>query len=152
MPRELCRGVTCNAPTKPGNKHILSSMNQLRTKPITDDEFEAKFADSSLKPVYFKHHLGHLRLTWIHISKYGVDQAIENICRQIRAYDKTWGNGDKYDHTLTIAAVKLVGEYMDRNPGTNVESFVETWPELSTDFIPLLKARFGDDLSGALAE
>lgn len=50
---------------------------------LTDDQFEEQFSNLSLDPAVFSHE-AHLRLAWIHISKYGIDKAIENIA-SIRA-------------------------------------------------------------------
>jgi hypothetical protein len=74
---------------------------------LDDAAFETAFANASLDPSLFSHE-AHLRLAWIHIHQYGIEQAIENICSQLMAFTKAVGAADKYNHTLTIAAVRAV--------------------------------------------
>jgi hypothetical protein len=45
---------------------------------LSDELFEEQFQNCQLNPALFNHE-AHLRLAWIHITKYGIDKAIENI-------------------------------------------------------------------------
>ena len=64
---------------------------------LADEEFEASFADGSLDPQVFNHE-AHLRIAWIHITKYGTEKAIENIVDQLKAYTKQIGASDKIQY------------------------------------------------------
>ena len=45
---------------------------------LTDDELEQRFENCLIDAALFTHE-AHLRLAWIHIEKYGVEKAINNI-------------------------------------------------------------------------
>jgi len=55
-----------------------------------------------------------LRLAWIHIRKYGVGTAVENICQQLKDYVKTVGAEDKYYEYIQIKNYQK-GVYRTRN-------------------------------------
>ena len=42
---------------------------------LSDPEFEKQFESAVLDPKFFSHE-AHLRLAWIHVTKYGVERAI----------------------------------------------------------------------------
>ncbi|MEO8110092.1 MAG: hypothetical protein ABI594_08675 [Ginsengibacter sp.] len=74
---------------------------------LTDNEFEKQFQNCLLDPAIFTHE-AHLRLAWIHIRKYGADIAIGNIRLQLQNFVDNLGARNKYNETVTIAAVKAV--------------------------------------------
>ena len=80
-------------------------------KVLSDKEFEAQFESGVLPPGLFTHE-AHIRLAWIHIDKYGIDKAISNIVQQIQSYTAKLGVTDKFNKTLTIAAVRAVYHFM----------------------------------------
>jgi len=112
---------------------------------LTDDLFEAQFKNGTLDPAVFDHE-AHLRLAWIHITKYGVDAAMENISTQLYAFVTALGAKDKYNHTLTIAAVKAVGHFVSRSDQDNFAGFIQQFPRLKTDFKGLMRAHYGIDI------
>jgi hypothetical protein len=69
---------------------------------LTDAEFEGQFSNCLLGPKIFSHE-AHLRLAWIHINKYGIDQAIENVTTQLQKFIDPLGERDKYNTTVTIS-------------------------------------------------
>ena len=89
---------------------------------LDDDCFEASFRDSSLDPALFNHE-AHLRLAWIHINKYGVEQAVRNICPQIQSFDRKYGDGSKYHETVTVAAIRAVNHFNEKSLSTNFSDF-----------------------------
>ena len=72
---------------------------------FSDAAFEKQFKHGLLHPSYFTHE-AHLRLAWIHITKYGLENAIENITSQLEAFTKLNNEETKYNKTVTIAAVR----------------------------------------------
>ena len=68
-------------------------------KELTDLEFENQFKDCTLNPELFTHE-AHLRLTWIHINKYGAEKAESSIPSQIIAYVTSLGG--KINITLPL--------------------------------------------------
>ncbi len=110
-----------------------------------DQAFEKAFEDRSFEPSLFSHE-AHLRLAWIHIHKYGPNQACENVCRQIRAFDQTHGDGSKFHKTMTVAAVKAVYHFILKAKAKDFQIFIQTFPRLKTNFKALLDQHYGFDL------
>jgi len=112
---------------------------------LTDSEFEQKFKSCELDPTLFNHE-AHLRLAHIHIGKYGHDQAIKNICDQLVAYVTHLGATNKYNTTLTVAAVKAVYHFMQKSKANDFEGFIEEFPQLKFEFKILMQCHYEFDI------
>ena len=112
---------------------------------ISDNDFENQFANCELDPSIFSHE-AHLRLAWIHIKKYGVDQAIENIQSQLKQFVTHVGVTDKYHTTLTIAAVRAVHHFMQKSDYPNFQTFIAAFPQLKADFKTLINSHYSFDI------
>lgn len=110
-----------------------------------DDEFEKRFHQKTLDPKYFTHE-AHLRLAYIHIEKYGVEIAIANICQQIRSFAASVGEPDKFNMTLTTAAIKIVSRFMKALASRNFKQLISTEPRLKDGFSDLIKAHYSFDI------
>ena len=104
---------------------------------LSDDEFLESFTNTSMDPKVFTHE-GHLRLAWIHIRRFGLHQAVLNVCEQIERFDQVHGDGNKFDEKLTVACVQMVHDLMSQSGGTSFSDFLKKHPELRTDFSSLL--------------
>ena len=111
----------------------------------TDDELEELFRSKKLKPAYFSHE-AHLRLAYLHIERYGEEKAIVNITHQIRKYAENLGAYDKYNHTVTIAAVKAVGYFMSKSDAANFKELIAQFPRLKENFKELLFEHYSQDI------
>lgn len=119
---------------------------------FTDTEFEQQFASCQLKPELFTHE-AHLRLAWIHIRKYGEEVAIDRVCSQLLMYVASLGAQQKYNHTLTIAAVKAVSHFIKRSDSESFEAFITMFPRLKYNFRDLLLTHYQIDIfTDALAK
>ncbi len=112
---------------------------------LSDSEFEWQFENKTFNPEWFSHE-AHLRLAWIHIRNYGVDQAIENICTQLVAYVDHLGVRDKYNKTLTIAAIRAVYHFKLRSQSHTFQHFIAEFPRLKYNFKELIFAHYGVDI------
>jgi hypothetical protein len=112
---------------------------------FSDDDFEQQFSISVLSPTIFTHE-AHLRLAWIHIRKYGIQTAIENICEQLQNYVVSLGAKDKYNKTVTIAAVKAVYHFMLKSKADNFQVFISENQKLKTNFKELLNTHYSTDI------
>ena len=112
---------------------------------LTDEVFEQQFRDCSLDPSTFSHE-AHLRLAWIHIQKYGIQQALTNIQTQLKNFVKHLGAEDKYNTTLTIAAVKAVYHFMLKSPSTSFKDFIQENPRLNFAFKSLIESHYSFDV------
>ncbi len=108
---------------------------------LTDSEFEYQFSDHSLHASLFTHE-AHLRLAWIHIRKYGLDRAIDNITTQLRGYVITQGVSDKYNQTVTIAAVRAVYHFMLRSGNDDFARFITRHSRLKYHFKELMSFHY----------
>jgi len=108
---------------------------------LSDTEFEKQFSDCSLNPEVFTHE-AHLRLAWVHIKKYGVARAVENVKNQIINYVNYLGEADKYNETVTIAGVKMVHHFMLKTDVDNFSIFIDKNGQLMNDFKGLIQAHY----------
>jgi len=112
---------------------------------LTDNEFEDQFKTCTLDPTLFDHE-AHLRLAWIHIRKYGLDIALENITTQLAAYVARLGAEEKFNKTLTVAAVKAVHHFINRSDKPDFLHFIQQHPRLKYNFKDLMAAHYGIDI------
>ncbi|MEQ9231751.1 MAG: hypothetical protein RIF46_13800 [Cyclobacteriaceae bacterium] len=112
---------------------------------LTDEDLETKFQDHSLNAGYFSHE-AHIRLAYIHLQKYGPDQAEKNMSEQIKSYALAKGAKDKYNETVTIAAVKTVDHFMRKANSTDFKEFSLEFPRLFTNFKDVLEQHYGFDI------
>ncbi len=108
---------------------------------FTDDQLEKLFESEELAPSLFSHE-AHLRLAYIHITKYGEKRAIENITDQIKSYAEGLGVYDKYNHTVTIAAIKAVYHFMNKSDVQSFKELMTQFPQLKDNFKELLGAHY----------
>ncbi len=104
---------------------------------LSDNQFESQFENYQLPPSIFTHE-AHLRLAWIHIKKYGVDVAINNIKGQIKNYVRSIGEEDKYNETLTVAAIRIVYHFIRKTPLNSFQEFLTKNQKLKTEFRELI--------------
>lgn len=116
---------------------------------LSDEQFEQAFASCSLAPEFFTHE-AHIRLAWIHLKKCGEEQAIANICGQIQRFVGFLGVQDKYNETLTVAAIKAVKHFMDKTENENFVQFIEQNSQLKYSFKELLAQHYGFDIFDSL--
>lgn len=112
---------------------------------LTDNQFEQQFRDCTIDPAVFTHE-AHLRLAWIHIRQYGVEQAISNICTQLQNFTRSLGAADKYNTTLTIVAIRAVDHFYHKSNATSFNDFITAYPRLKHNFRELIAAHYGFDI------
>jgi len=112
---------------------------------LSDLEFEKKFEGRGLDPSLLNHE-AHLRLAWIHINAYGIDVALPNVQSQIKGFVKHIGAENKYNTTLTVAAIRAVYHFMQKSESNNFRNFIEEFPRLKNNFKNLIDAHYGFDI------
>ena len=110
-----------------------------------DQQFEQEFQNATLEPELFTHE-AHLRLAWIHIRRYGLYNAIANITTQLKQYVHHLGAADKYNETVTIAAIKAVHHFMLKSTASNFQDFISNNARLKTGFKELLRKHYVTDI------
>jgi hypothetical protein len=112
---------------------------------LTDIEFERQFSACSLDPAIFSHE-AHIRLAWIHIKKYGIDRAIENVTAHLQNFVASLGATDKYNKTVTISAVRAVYHFVLKSRTNTFQSFISENPRLKNNFRELLAHHYSTDI------
>ena len=112
---------------------------------LTDDQFEKQFKACTIDPAIFSHE-AHLRLAYIHVSKYGIVIAEENIDRQLRAFVAHVGATGKYNKTLTIAAIKAVKHFIDKTDAIGFADLIAKAPRLKYNFKELMAYHYQTDI------
>lgn len=120
-------------------------MTQKNHFSLSDAEFKRQFQNGSLDPILFGHE-AHLRLAWIHIHHYGLEIAIDTVCTQLFTYVVQLGNKDKYNKTLTIAAIKAVHHFMQKSVSAHFMAFMQEFPRLKYHFKDLMDCHYGFDI------
>lgn len=100
---------------------------------FSDEVYEEKFRDGKFPPLYFSHE-AHLRLAYIHLEKYGLEQSIENMCTQIYNFAIKYGATMKFNATVTYASLQIMYEYMKEGSCDNFRDLTEEFPNLLKDF------------------
>lgn len=109
---------------------------------FSDEEYERQFETYQLKPGLFSHE-AHLRLAYIHINKYGMEQAEINMCKQIEGFALSLGATDKFNKTVTVASVKVMDHFMRKSKSDNFFDFIKEFLRLNTDFKGVLGQHYG---------
>ena len=112
---------------------------------LSNEQFERQFESRSLDASLFTHE-AHLRLAYIHITNYGLKQAEKNISNQIKNYVAKLGAEDKYNETVTIAAIKAVYHFMKRSDAEIFPEFIKLHPQLIYNFKGLLMSHYTTDI------
>lgn len=108
---------------------------------LSDEQFETEFASRNLNPSLFTHE-AHLRLAYIHIKKYGQNIAETNMCNHIKAFDLHFGNGTKFHMTITIAAVRMMNHFINKQKDLSFEELIKTYPRLIHSFKELMHQHY----------
>jgi len=108
---------------------------------LTNEQFEEKFKNCTLTPSLFTHE-AHLRLSYIHITKYGLSAAIKNLSEQIAIFDKTFDDGTKFNKTVTIASAQIVNHFIKKANSDDFRGFIDEFPKLKSNFLGLLKSHY----------
>ena len=94
---------------------------------MQDEEFLSQFENCTLPKEYFKHK-NHLRIAWLYLIKYDLNQAIDKVTAGILRYATSLGAAVIYHETLTRAWIHLVNQAMRQDghgkTGGNFEQFI----------------------------
>ena len=112
---------------------------------LTDDHFLDEIGNCTLPPELFDHE-AHLRLAWLYIKRNGLKESTALICNQITNYVNHLGARDKYNATLTVAAVNIVYSFMNASHSNRFLDFVLEFPELKSDFKRLVGSHYSFDV------
>ena len=99
---------------------------------LSDDEMLDGFLAFELPPSAFDHH-SHLRIAWIHLQRYPLDEAVRRTCEGIAGFAAHLGVTEKFNWTLTEALVRLMAHAGAADPALGWKAFLEANSELRQD-------------------
>ncbi|MEZ0541125.1 hypothetical protein [Fibrella arboris] len=114
---------------------------------LSDDDFAHQFETAVLDPALFNHE-AHLRVAWLHLAKHGAEKAVVTVNEQLIGYVACLGARDKYNRTLTTAAIKTVHHFMQRAQGASFLELIDAFPQLTQNFRGLLASHYSVDIFG----
>lgn len=112
---------------------------------LSDSEFEHQFINCALRPSDFTHE-AHLRLAWINVRQYGIEQAEERVQLHLKNFVEFVGETNKYNTTLTIAAIKAIYHFMRKSDSETFKDFIAEFPRLKNNFKELMASHYGFDI------
>ncbi len=112
---------------------------------FSDAKFLQKIIDCDFLPIDFSHE-AHLRFFWINIKLYGIEQSIISIQNQLKNYVESVGATDKYNITLSVAAIKAVYHFKLKSNSENFKDFITEYPQLKNNFKGLMNTHYGIDI------
>ncbi len=112
---------------------------------LTDDAFLEAFLACRLPPGAFNHR-NHLRVAWIHLHRFPLDEAIERTCAGIARYAHHLGATDRYHRTLTEALIRLMAHAGAADASSSFENFVAHTPALTGDCRVLIAEHYSPAL------
>ena len=110
---------------------------------IDDQTFIREFENQTLNPEYFDHR-GHLRIAWLYLSRYSLNEANQRVCRGIKTYAESLGATDKFNLTITGALVKIMAQRMEKGQGW--EDFIHSNSDLVENALAVLGSYYSDEV------
>lgn len=99
---------------------------------LADKEFMSGFEACALPPAAFNHR-GHLRIAWVYLRRFPIDQAVDRVCRGIERFAAHLDVPGKYSETLTAALVRLMARGGAADPALSFSDFLCANPDLVGD-------------------
>ncbi|MGD8711063.1 MAG: hypothetical protein PVF40_11780 [Ectothiorhodospiraceae bacterium] len=109
---------------------------------LDDDTFLERFAGRELAAEHLDHR-GHLRIAWLHLSRYGPDASRDLVCGGIRDFAAKFGAPGKFNHTLSEALLRIMALRMKQGEG--FEAFLQANPDLVDDCLGVLNRYYSSE-------
>lgn len=112
---------------------------------LSDHEFVYVFKTQTLNPKIFTHE-AHIRLAWIYLNSYTIEQAIEQFSNELLELVTLHNATDKFNKTLTVAAFNIINNFKVNSNTVDFRTFIKAYPELVLDFRSLVKKHYTKDV------
>lgn len=109
---------------------------------MSDNELLEKIKDCTLDPNLFTHET-QLRLSWILINKYGLDEAITKNCELKEQFYIKALNSNKFNLPLSKAYTEILYFFMNKSSTKNFDKLLREFPRLKYNFKNLVKTHYG---------
>ncbi|MDE2610480.1 MAG: hypothetical protein KGL61_12950 [Burkholderiales bacterium] len=111
----------------------------------TDDAFLEAFLACRL-PAHAFNHRNHLRVAWIHLQCFPIDEAIERTCAGIARYAAHLDASHRYHRTLTEALVRLMAHAGGADRSLAFEGFLAQAPAFLGDCRIMVAEHYSPEL------
>jgi len=110
---------------------------------INDEDYFEQIASCELRRKHFSHE-AHIRIAWIHIQRYGVEQAEQTIPKQLKKYITHIGMGYTFNQTISIASIRILKRLIKETGAKSFNDLVTSKPVILDNFKSLLEHHYGD--------
>jgi hypothetical protein len=115
---------------------------------MADEDFRAAFLERRLDARDFDHR-AHLRVAWLMLSRYPLEDAVERICWGIERFATHCGASEKYHRTLSEALVRIMASYGAGTSAMTCDEFTRANPELISDVRGMLARHYSPERLGS---
>lgn len=112
---------------------------------LDDTTFEQQFDNAVLPDALFTHE-AHLRLAWIQLERFEIEEAAIRVCEQIQKYASSLGAATKFHKTLSTAAVHVVAHFKQKSQSISFQEVLQEFPRLNEGFKELLLSHYSQDV------
>ena len=112
---------------------------------LSDSELLESLARGDLNPSLFNHE-AHLRWGWILLKENRLEEAVKKACIQLQKYTENLGVSDKYNETVTVAAIRAIHHFRLRSEKASFDDFILEFPKLKSSFKELMGFHYSLDI------
>ena len=112
---------------------------------LSDEDFLKQFENKSLDHKYFDH-VGHIRIAWLYLSVYPLNESIKRTCSGIKDYAESLGAKDKFHLTITTALVHVIFNRISETGNVGWNDFLKGNLDLVNDSLSILYQHFSKDV------
>ncbi|TQV88468.1 hypothetical protein [Aliikangiella coralliicola] len=112
---------------------------------LSDQQFLYEFESKTLAPSEFGH-FGHLRIAWLYLRQFSLEEAISKITNGISAYATSLGATEKFHHTMTEAIVRIMHRRLAANSFESLDEFLQQNKTLTGSMHELLYTYYSESL------
>jgi hypothetical protein len=112
---------------------------------LDDKTLLKRIEDCTLDPNFFTH-LVLLRMAWILIDEYGLEEALIKNRAIKKNYFAQVLDVDKFNLPLTDAYVEILHHFMEKSPTHDFDKLLREFPRLRYNFKLLVRTHYGYDI------
>jgi len=112
---------------------------------MNDAELLEQIQNCTLSPSFYTHEIM-LRVSWILIKKYGLNEAIIKNCEIKENYFVNAIQGYKFNKPLTVAYTEILHFFMEKSSTKDFDKLLREFPRLRYNFKNLVKTHYGYDI------
>ena len=112
---------------------------------LKDEDLLEVMEKAKLDPKLFSHE-AHLRWGWLLLEEYGPADAVDKACEQLENYTELLGIPQKFNKTVTVAAIKAIQHFKLKSQSSEFKDFMNEFPRLKSSFKELMGFHYSLDI------